>query len=107
MQMEMDCISITKVILPAVRVNIAKQLDKKYGLSQKEIAQRLGVAQVAVSKYLNGNYSGALKKVANRINESGIIDSATIVAVEAGNRETVGKLVNDLCARIASNDLVN
>ena len=54
MQMEMDCISITKVILPAVRVNIAKQLDKKYGLSQKEIAQRLGVAQVAVSKYLNG-----------------------------------------------------
>jgi len=47
-------------MVPAMRVAVAKELSER-GMSQAEIAKRLGVAQAAISKYLNSDYS---KKIA-------------------------------------------
>ncbi|MFH1786972.1 MAG: helix-turn-helix domain-containing protein [archaeon] len=51
--MRTPCELIVKFYLPAVRSQVAKELDKK-GLTQSEIAKVLGVTQAAVSKYLSG-----------------------------------------------------
>ena len=101
------CLNISKVILPAVRINIAKQLDSKYDLRQKEIAGKLGVAQVAISKYLNGNYSESLKKAVKKIEQSGMIDGAVTKLVKMDSADEVDVVVSELCTRIATDDLVN
>ncbi len=101
------CLNISRVILPAVRINIAKQLDDKYDLRQIEIARRLGVAQVAVSKYLSGKYSESLKRTVDRIEKSGIVDSAVIRLVKMDSAQEINAVVSELCARIATDDLVN
>lgn len=44
--------------LPAIRRNLAVSL-KKQGLSQRSIADRLGLAESAVSQYLSGKRGGS------------------------------------------------
>ena len=105
--MDMECNNITKLILPAIRINIAEQLGGRYKLNQKEIADILGVAQVAVSKYLNGNYSGSLKRTAGKIRASGIVDSMVINAARSEKPKEVERIVNDLCAKVINDKLVN
>lgn len=105
--MDMECNNITKFVLPAIRINIAEQLGRKYKLNQKEIADRLGVAQVAVSKYLNGDYSDSLKKVVERVKTSGIVDGKVIEAAKAKDPQEIGRMVNGLCSKFVTRDLVN
>jgi predicted transcriptional regulator len=52
---------VLKNFIPAVRVAVAKQLATRYNFNQVEIAELLGITQAAVSKYLAGNYSLAIK----------------------------------------------
>jgi Predicted transcriptional regulator len=40
-----------KSVIPAVRRMVAKRLISKYGLTQKEAAELLGVSQSAISRY--------------------------------------------------------
>ena len=49
--MKPPCEIIAQEILPAVRAMIAVNLLKTYGLSQKEVAERMGTTQPAVSQY--------------------------------------------------------
>jgi predicted transcriptional regulator len=63
--MLMPCEAVIKEFLPAMRANITKILDKKYDFTQEEIADRLGLTQAAVSKYLSGDYSKEVKVVEN------------------------------------------
>jgi predicted transcriptional regulator len=105
--MDMECNNITKFVLPAMRISIAEQLGRKYKLNQKEIADRLGVAQVAVSKYLNGDYSSSLKKVVEQVKASGIVDSGVIARAKAKNPRRIERMVNDLCSKFVNNNMVN
>ncbi len=50
--MKSQCEVITKFILPAIRALVAIRLMEKYGMTQLEIAKRLGVSQPAISYYL-------------------------------------------------------
>jgi hypothetical protein len=45
---------IAKATLPAIRAQVARILLHKYGLSQQEVAKRLGITQAAVSNYSRG-----------------------------------------------------
>ena len=40
--------------LPIIRKEIVKVLKNKYGLNQKETAEKLGISYAAVSQYLSG-----------------------------------------------------
>jgi predicted transcriptional regulator len=102
--MEMECNSITRLVLPAIRINIAEQLEHRYGMRQREIAARLGIAQVAVSKYLSGNYSKALKELTEKVRKSGIVDGAVIKAAGTEDEKEVNALISDLCYRFAAHD---
>ena len=48
-----SCEEIVKGYLPAIRSLIAKQLTTQYGLSQIQVAQKLGTTQAAISQYLS------------------------------------------------------
>jgi predicted transcriptional regulator len=70
---------MVSVILPALRAAIAQELSAKYNYRQAEIARRLGVVQVAVSKYINYRYSGrvgAVKEyIVSRKMHSAVVDA--------------------------------
>jgi len=46
------CIIVVQYVLPAIRVLIAKELVKKYGLKRVKVAEKMGVAPAAVTQYL-------------------------------------------------------
>ncbi len=47
------CEAVAKHIMPIFRALVTKELRDKYGLSQNEIAAKLGITQAAVSHYIN------------------------------------------------------
>jgi predicted transcriptional regulator len=48
------CEIIVWHILPAIRRELAKNMIKRHGLSQKEVAKKLGLTEAAISRYLSG-----------------------------------------------------
>jgi uncharacterized protein len=51
--MSARCEIIGKYALPVFRALIAKELINSYGLTQIEVAQKLGTTQAAISQYVN------------------------------------------------------
>jgi uncharacterized protein len=51
--MDPQCELIGKYVLPIFRSMLAKELVKKYHLTQTEAAKKLGTTQAAVSQYLS------------------------------------------------------
>jgi predicted transcriptional regulator len=49
--MKLPCELVVWYVLPSIRSELAKELVK-LGLSQKEVSERLGITQAAVSQYL-------------------------------------------------------
>ena len=45
---------VAKLAIPAIRALIARRLMTVYGLTQKQVAEKLGITQAAVSNYANG-----------------------------------------------------
>ncbi|MDE1767940.1 MAG: hypothetical protein KGH64_04195 [Candidatus Micrarchaeota archaeon] len=54
-------------IVPAMRLVIARELKVRYNMTESRIAQILGVAQAAISKYLNENYSERIKNTSENV----------------------------------------
>ncbi len=104
--MDIECNTITRLILPAVRIGLAEQMSSKYKMRQKEIAERLGIAQVAVSKYLNGKYSKEVRTVKDKISASGILDDTAKKVSATSNSRAVNSMVNELCAEIVSDNVI-
>jgi len=61
--MDPQCEVIGKYVLPIFRSMLAKELVKKYHLSQTEAAKKLGTTQAAVSQYLSSKraYKGTVQ----------------------------------------------
>ncbi len=98
--MEEACGKIAKLILPAVRASIAETMNTKYSYTQDDIAKKLGVVQVAVSKYLNKKYSKGVAELKSMISEKGL-NSAVIKSILDGrNSAHIQKEIEDLCANI-------
>jgi len=85
MRFELEVIS--EEILPAVRSMIAEEMKESYGLKQREIAQKTGMTQPAVSNYLNG--SRANQDIKNTIGDDPqiqiLIEDAASLAVDDEN----------------------
>jgi uncharacterized protein len=47
------CEVASKSVIPALRAMIARELIEDYGMKQAIVAEKLGVTQAAVSKYLH------------------------------------------------------
>lgn len=100
--MEPECRRVTRVILPAIRASVAEVMSRRYNYNQEEIARKLDIVQVAVSKYLNRRYSSAVHKmkmyiIKNNLNR-GIIED---ILNGRGVKE-IEKDIDSLCAHIAN-----
>ena len=56
--MKTPCELAVGKILPSLRASIVKDLSKRHGLKQSEIAKRMGITQASVSQYLSSARAG-------------------------------------------------
>jgi predicted transcriptional regulator len=80
-----NCERVLKLTIPALRISASCKLRDRYDLNQVEIAKRVGIAQAAVSKYLNGRYTERIGKVRRIVEEMGLDDP--IVKALAGSNQ--------------------
>ncbi len=102
--MDLECARITRFILPAIRASIAEEMNEDHEYNQQEIARTLGVAQVAVSKYLNGKYSTRVAKIKKQITTNRL-DKDILKYVRESNSQKVNAAINELCADIAAKNM--
>ncbi len=100
--MNPECKDIIKVVLPAVRASIAETLRKKYGYKQEEIARRLGVVQVAVSKYLSGKHSKDIEQLKNYIMEHRLNGAIVKKLVADGPSKKTDAEIDTLCEKLVA-----
>jgi len=98
--MEPECKDITRVVLPAVRASVAEALRKRYKNRQEEIAQKIGVVQVAVSKYLHGKHSGEITKMKDYITEHRLNEPILDKISNGRPKQEIEKAIEDLCERL-------
>lgn len=95
--MEPECRAITKEMIPAVRAYLAEVMSRRYKLTQQEIAAKLGIAQVAVSKYINMRYSTSLAKakrdVARHIGDPSFVNGI----MRSRSSEEVNRKIEKFC----------
>ena len=60
--MRTPCETVVKVVLPAFRSLVAKELTEKYNFSQVATAKELGTTQAAISQYLCSKRGGKRPK---------------------------------------------
>jgi hypothetical protein len=60
--MKTPCEIIVWEILPVIRKEFAKSLIKNHGLTQRKAADKLGLTEAAVSRYISGK-RGKIKKL--------------------------------------------
>jgi predicted transcriptional regulator len=56
--MKIPCEIIVWKVLPAIRKEFAKKLVEEHGLSQKETADKMGLTEAAISRYISGKRGG-------------------------------------------------
>jgi predicted transcriptional regulator len=96
-----SCEEIARYYLPAIRSMIAKKLMEQYGLSQIQIAERLGTTQAAVSQYLSlKRGSKTVKEIeGDPILEKAVNEAAEEVA-KRGGPDTLSIQLCNLCSLI-------
>ena len=95
--MEPFCREVTKTVLPAIRASVAETLSKKHSYTQQEIANGLGIVQVAVSKYVNGRYSNRVKKVKDYIISKNLNMEVVENILNGEKYEEVERSIDRLC----------
>lgn len=101
--MKPKCEIMAKKVLPSVRVAVVRELTKRYGMNQSEIAEKLGITQPAVSQYLNKirgtNYTRVIKSLGlSRL----VKDIAERIANENFQDENFSKIYCMVCAKVSS-----
>ena len=82
-------------VIPAARVVIARALKEEYGMSESKIAQILGVAQAAVSKYLNKKCSASVERLCSSISSSDL--SPYMADISKGDKARLRACICSLC----------
>ncbi len=98
------CEFYVKVILPALRALIAKELVEKYSMSQMEAANVLGITQASINYYLHGK---RCKKLVESIREIPEVREAVKVlskAIVEGRAKVLLPTLCNLCNKIRSNE---
>jgi predicted transcriptional regulator len=99
--MKIFCETVFVDVLPALRAAITKELLEKYGMSQEEIAKRLGITQPAVSQYKTG-IRGHMKLASNEK----LIKLAKNLASEIASGSTLYEKICEICEKTRSEKLL-
>ena len=100
--MKIPCEIIVWQVLPVIRKEFAKNLIKNHGFTQKKTAERLGVTEAAVSRYISGKRG-----------TSEIIDGETLKEITKsvnrlveGNGVTVIEEMCRICSILKSSEFI-
>ncbi|KYK28088.1 hypothetical protein AYK20_01630 [Thermoplasmatales archaeon SG8-52-1] len=103
MTFKTPCEKIVWNLLPAIRRELAISLIKEQKLSQREVAEKLGLSEAAVSRYINGKRGGlAILKnedLKNQINKS-------VKKIVKGDEEVVINETCQVCKLLQSNQIL-
>ena len=91
------CEVAVKVLLPGVRALLARELVFSYGLSQQDVAGKLGLTQPAVSQYLRSIRGCFASKLCQ---SEEIVDIINTIAWEASRGSSDISLLNKEFCRI-------
>lgn len=96
------CEAVLKGFLPGMKASVSKLLVNEYGFSQTEAAEKLGLTQAAVSKYLSGDYSNEIKKLERNklVREKSQLIAREIVEKKVGKKQ-VSTMVCDTCSNLS------
>jgi len=96
-----------KSVLPALRASIAKELMGRYGMTQNQIAELLGVTQTAVSYYLRDKRgSGAQGSIQTEEVQRSVSEIAGLLAHEGFDRRRVAVKMTEALRYIRSHKLL-
>jgi predicted transcriptional regulator len=84
--MKPPCEVIVWYVIPTIRAELAKELVKM-GMSQKEISERLGITQSAVSQYIKNKRGKSIP--INKEVRKGIKSLAKQIMAEKSPRDTI------------------
>lgn len=98
--MDLECKSITRVLLPAIRASVAEVMRKRYSYKEQEIAAKLGVVQVAVSKYLNRRYSKQIGDARRLIVREGLNERIVRKILNDASRVDIDREIDALCDKL-------
>lgn len=86
--MKTPCELVVGRILPSLRATVVKELSRKHGMKQSEIAKKLGITQASVSQYLNSTRGGDARMIEQfpKILEYAESISGRILAGESRNK---------------------
>ncbi|MFX1297235.1 MAG: transcriptional regulator [Promethearchaeota archaeon] len=101
--MKTPCEIIVWNVVPIIRKEFAKNLIEKHGLNQREVADKLGITESAVSRYLSGK-RGVLEITDDAVLEE-IRKSANIIAAENG--PTIIEEICRICRILKSREFVD
>lgn len=95
--MMVPCEVIVRYYLPAIRYGVARELMERYGWTQTQVSEKLGITQAAVSKY----GSGRLDRKAKRFAElAEVRETARMIAGRIALGRTSSKEVCLLCVSL-------
>lgn len=111
MTLNCPCEIIVWQILPAIRREIAKSLIQDFGLTQKEAAEKLGLTEAAVSRYVsgkradfkipNGKVTKEIRKSSNQIrdgtNKTVITETCRICDILKSNNRIKEINIDHIC----------
>ena len=92
------CKAITSSILPAVRASVAETMIRKYNYSQGNVASMLGIAQVAVSKYMRDRCSPDVSRIKSYIIAKNL--NRNVVESILNGKKDVSAEISKLCELI-------
>ena len=100
--MKTPCEVIVWNVVPIIRKEFAKSLIKNHNFTQREVADKLGITEAAVSRYISG------KRGAIEITDNGIlkeIERSTERIAKKSSSCTV-KEICKICRLLQSRDIV-
>ncbi|MGI0141376.1 MAG: hypothetical protein ACREBF_01850 [Candidatus Micrarchaeales archaeon] len=94
---ELLCRTVTKLVLPAIRVAIAEELSKEHHYTQDKIADKIGIVQVGVGKYLNGKYSSEIREIKEYIEMEGLAQPIINKIIKGSTLKETEREIDKLC----------
>ncbi len=88
---------VAKLAIPAIRALIARRLMTVYGLTQKQVADKLGITQAAVSNYINGKRGITFKVEDYPEVEHGIQTLTEALAKGKDDESTIMTRMTEIC----------
>ncbi len=88
---------VAKLAIPAIRALIARRLMSVYGLTQKQVADKLGITQAAVSNYVNGKRGITFKAEDYPEVERGIETLSDALAKGEADESTIMTRMTEIC----------